>query len=946
MYDLSVIITARNEEFLQRTIDDILSNIEGKTEIIAILDGYWPDPGIKDDNRVTLIHHTKSTGQRASVNEGVRISKAKYIMKCDAHCAFDKGFDVKLMADCKSDWTVIPRMYNLHAFDWVCECGHNLYQGPTPDKCPKCQKKGMTKKIIWKPRKSRKTDFATFDNNMKFQYWKGYESRPEAKGDIADVMSFVGACFFMERKRYWDLEGLDEKHGSWGQMGTEISCKTWLSGGRQVVNKKTWFAHMFRTRGSFSFPYPIKHSDQEKARIYSRDIWLNDKWPKAKKSLSCIIDKFSPVPTWNEKPKWRDVMPILSVIIPARNEKYLQNTIDDICKNFTSNFEIIVGLDNCDAKLKKNPKVAVYKSKKRVGMRALINKMVSLSKSRFIMKTDAHCSFSKGYDQKLIDVHKKGYTLLGVRYELDVNKWQRKERTNCDFRYLSNPDIDKLGGLRGLPWHAYKKKTKGEKLSESMSLSGSGWLMEKAQFDSWGGLDGKNHGTMYQEGVEIACKTWLTGGRLLINKDAWYAHWNRGKAPYALSGKHRQKSIDYSIDLWMGNKWPLQKYSFNWLLKHFGPVPGWPEIKINEIPAKRQGVRFKGSNHSKNIPIDFLWENRLGIAEPLKRWRIEILYNSLWEYITELDKGKKFTPNDWEKTRYYNYLTTHLAKVLLPQDFPKWQKKYKTRLHRKMKEVTDIFYSIKKEGLKQPLEFYRDNGKTYLWKGYRRFIILKVLGVKSVPVVTHMDIRCKELPSHFPRRRKYTTSIEELAEKQFLKYKGKATDKYWVHRYTPIYDKLFNDYRRKKIKILEIGVLRGASLRLWHNAFPRASIYGLDKNMTFWKEMTKDLKRVKVYVGKQEDIKLLDKIKSQHQFEIIIDDCGHSPESQLLSFKHLWPTLKTYGYYVIEDCYRSYQKKNLNIPDTLARMIKNIYTDHSVLSVQFYYNLCVIQKGI
>jgi len=39
-----------------------------------------------------------------------------------------------------------------------------------------------------------------------------------------------------------ELEGLDERHGFWGQFGTEISCKSWLSGGRQVVNKKTWFA--------------------------------------------------------------------------------------------------------------------------------------------------------------------------------------------------------------------------------------------------------------------------------------------------------------------------------------------------------------------------------------------------------------------------------------------------------------------------------------------------------------------------------------------------------------------------------------------------------------------------------------------------------------------------------------------------------------------------------
>ena len=39
MKDLSILIPARNEQFLKRTIDDILENIEADTEIIAVLDG-------------------------------------------------------------------------------------------------------------------------------------------------------------------------------------------------------------------------------------------------------------------------------------------------------------------------------------------------------------------------------------------------------------------------------------------------------------------------------------------------------------------------------------------------------------------------------------------------------------------------------------------------------------------------------------------------------------------------------------------------------------------------------------------------------------------------------------------------------------------------------------------------------------------------------------------
>ena len=301
MRDLSILIPARNEMFLNKTIENILENIEADTEVIAVLDGYYDE--IPSNPRARVIHHETSIGQRAAVNEAARLSDAKYVMKLDAHCAVDKGFDVKLMEDCEPDWTVIPRMYNLHAFDWECvNCGERYYQADPVPNCKKCQGADFKISVVWEPRLHKKTDFARFDNTMHFQYWRKYHKRPEAKGDIADVMSSVGACFFMHRDRFFEIEGLDEHHGSWGQFGTEISCKSWLSGGRQVVNKKTWFSHFFRV-GKLKFPYDITWEAQENARIYSRWLWQGDNWHLAKRPLSWIVDKFKPIPSWHEDAK-------------------------------------------------------------------------------------------------------------------------------------------------------------------------------------------------------------------------------------------------------------------------------------------------------------------------------------------------------------------------------------------------------------------------------------------------------------------------------------------------------------------------------------------------------------------------------------------------------------------------------------------------------------------
>lgn len=300
MRDLSILIPARNEIFLQNTIDDILKNKRGNTEIIVVLDGYWPDRGIPDHPDVHIIHHTVSVGQRAATNEAARLSTSKYIMKCDAHVAFDEGFDVKLLKDIEYNWTVVPRLYNLHVFDWICKkCGNRTYQGRTPEKCIKCESTEFEREIVWKPRLTRRSDFMNFDSNLHFQYWKDYERREESKGDICDVMGNLGACWLMNRERYFDIGGLDEAHGSWGQMGTEISCKTWLSGGRQVVNKTTWYSHLFRTQGGdFGFPYPISDKQVNNAREYSKKLWKENTWDKAIYPLEWLIDKFGPVPGW------------------------------------------------------------------------------------------------------------------------------------------------------------------------------------------------------------------------------------------------------------------------------------------------------------------------------------------------------------------------------------------------------------------------------------------------------------------------------------------------------------------------------------------------------------------------------------------------------------------------------------------------------------------------
>lgn len=303
---LSVLIAARNETYLRNTVEDVLAHRRGDTEIIVVLDGAWADPQLDDDPRVTVVFKPVSIGQRAAVNLAASLARGRYVMKLDAHCAVDDGFDVVLVEDgdqLGETVTQIPRMYNLHVFDRQCRaCGHLMYQGPSAVPCEQCQATaGFDKILRWLPRWSRRTDFARFDTDLHFQYWGSYDKRADAKADHADVLSSVGACFVMRRSRFVALGGLDEGHGSWGQFGTEVSCKSWLSGGRQVVNKRTWFSHLFRTQGGdFTFPYPQSGTAQDYARTYSQALWRGNRWPGQVRPLSWLIDRFAPVPVWHE----------------------------------------------------------------------------------------------------------------------------------------------------------------------------------------------------------------------------------------------------------------------------------------------------------------------------------------------------------------------------------------------------------------------------------------------------------------------------------------------------------------------------------------------------------------------------------------------------------------------------------------------------------------------
>jgi hypothetical protein len=147
------------------------------------------------------------------------------------------------------------------------------------------------------------------------------------------------------------------------------------------------------------------------------------------------------------------------------------------------------------------------------------------------------------------------------------------------------------------------------------------------------------------------------------------------------------------------------------------------------------------------------------------------------------------------------------------------------------------------------------------------------------------------------------------------------TDKF-SHGYIPIYESEFQSIKDAK-NVLEIGVYQGGSLQYLKDFFPEATIYGLDLNNN--NHLNSD--RIKTFVCNQEKLEDLENFisKIDCEFDLIIDDGGHTMRQQQLTFGVLFKKVRPGGYYVIEDLHTSNMSQYISPEDkiTSLEMLEN-----------------------
>jgi hypothetical protein len=130
------------------------------------------------------------------------------------------------------------------------------------------------------------------------------------------------------------------------------------------------------------------------------------------------------------------------------------------------------------------------------------------------------------------------------------------------------------------------------------------------------------------------------------------------------------------------------------------------------------------------------------------------------------------------------------------------------------------------------------------------------------------------------------------------------TDKATHHQFTDFYEKELGHLRTEKMNLLEIGILQGASLRMWEEFFENGAIYGADLHDK--KHLQAD--RILIEKCNQESPEDLKNLFSSTIFDVIIDDGGHTMLQQQLTLTHLLPRIKPGGKFIMEDLHTSYSR--------------------------------------
>jgi len=126
------------------------------------------------------------------------------------------------------------------------------------------------------------------------------------------------------------------------------------------------------------------------------------------------------------------------------------------------------------------------------------------------------------------------------------------------------------------------------------------------------------------------------------------------------------------------------------------------------------------------------------------------------------------------------------------------------------------------------------------------------------------------------------------------------------HPYTGVYSMLFSPLKNKEIRFAEIGIAGGGSVILWNHYFKQAKFHFFDCDEGFLNNSRSfglpGSTFERMDVSKDGDIK---RALGTELYDVILDDSSHLVDDQIRIIKEAFPVVKSGGYIIIEDIYRT-----------------------------------------
>lgn len=271
---LSVIIPAKNEPFLKKTIEDVLNKAEEEVEVLPVLDGYTLHEGqMVHDPRVHYLHmpSTREMKKRQCVNLAASVAQGDYLMTIDAHVLLGQGFDRIMKEDHESGCVQTLRRERLDPENWC---------------------------VIEDGRLPVDYEYIMWPGKFRYQELHGFkwDSRTLERKDVLkdDICEFQGSLWFLEKDFFKEMGFMNfERFGGFVGEPEELVLSAYRAGGRAFVNKRTYDAHLHKGQKYGRGYYRSKHeTDEDYKNGYN--YWVHEN----KDFFVNFIKKFMPLPGW------------------------------------------------------------------------------------------------------------------------------------------------------------------------------------------------------------------------------------------------------------------------------------------------------------------------------------------------------------------------------------------------------------------------------------------------------------------------------------------------------------------------------------------------------------------------------------------------------------------------------------------------------------------------